>query len=613
MIRKFRLAGYAGLLVCSIAWMAEACGYEVNFRAYLGKNLWSPLAHDVRELGKTLPKEKQNYTPYAGMSASGEDAALQEVRNEYQKQFGEIPPFAPLEWPDSTTDLIRDMLRRIPPGIVPQPEADLLRCKIELRAVRVIGDTPELRQVQSCFETYLSQAKPPELTSEARGWLARTYFLRGKSAPAAKIYLEELGSTTSNIRRDRLLGSLSMLYPYLDRPTKLADDLDELFDTSAHAIYAANLATNSESAELSTELVKRLEAHRDLFRQGADSDVLTMILMRTAMRMGAPAALLRYAELPPVASLIRRDPEYNWMVGSARFQQKNYAAAETNLLVALNAKGSPVKSPAANALFGVYTRLKRPVDQLRAAFLEEAGEELNMDAAYLLDVQLTDSNLTEYLVRYAKAPDPETYTDLLRKFAATDLVRYALAVRSARQEDYTAAAKLFEELHATSRARRMREAGKLLAATKDASLNADAQLQALYDYGEFLANNSTGVFFNDSVWHGIQTMVFVPNGADESRDSYSAQVSNSAALSPEERSQHAALERKLRDDQEEYWRAFGIFDQVVGRAGPTPLGRKAAAMAIVCLRRIRTERFGRAKEIHDADLRLSKWVALNKG
>jgi hypothetical protein len=72
------------------------------------------------------------------------------------------------------------------------------------------------------------------------------------------------------------------------------------------------------------------------------------------------------------------------------------------------------------------------------------------------------------------------------------------------------------------------------------------------------------------------------------------------------------MERRLRDDQEEYWRAYKILNGVVEKAGPTPLGKRAAARAITCLRRINTDRFGRAREIHDADIRLSSWLVRNK-
>ena len=85
-------------------------------------------------------------------------------------------------------------------------------------------------------------------------------------------------------------------------------------------------------------------------------------------------------------------------------------------------------------------------------------------------------------------------------------------------------------------------------------------------------------------------------------------ASGSRALPEKDRTALAQRERQLRDDQEEYWRAYKILNGIVEQAGPTPLRRRAAASAVSCLRRINTDRFGRAREIHDADIRLSRWM-----
>lgn len=52
-------------------------------------------------------------------------------------------------------------------------------------------------------------------------------------------------------------------------------------------------------------------------------------------------------------------------------------------------------------------------------------------------------------------------------------------------------------------------------------------------------------------------------------------------------------------------RSCGLVDE----AGRTSLGRRAAELAIRCLREIRTFRFGRAEEIRQADIELSAWLA----
>jgi len=103
--------------------------------------------------------------------------------------------------------------------------------------------------------------------------------------------------------------------------------------------------------------------------------------------------------------------------------------------------------------------------------------------------------------------------------------------------------------------------------------------------------NEDRIFFNDTLWHGFQSWGF--QGA--------ASRTNDAERS-------AQLERRLRDDQEEYWRAYQILNHIVEQAGPTPLGKKAAERAVFCLRKIHTERFGRSEEIRRADLRLSNWL-----
>src|SRR5262249_39159619 len=147
--------------------------------------------------------------------------------------------------------------------------------------------------------------------SEARGWLARVDLLRGKHAAAAKFYLDELASETSNIRRERLVQSLQMIQPKLE-------ELDEDFDAPAHALFIANRITNSIYLDgLQAPLIDRLEQHSSLFGQGAQSDALAIALMRAATRMGAPASTLRYADRIPRNAELRKTGEYNWLVGIA--------------------------------------------------------------------------------------------------------------------------------------------------------------------------------------------------------------------------------------------------------------------------------------------------------
>ena len=116
----------------------------------------------------------------------------------------------------------------------------------------------------------------------------------------------------------------------------------------------------------------------------------------------------------------------------------------------------------------------RQLDQLWAAFeaasvVADAGGgwfEVDFDASYLLDVQLSDSQLEEYLERYANAPAVRLQ-EVSGKAAARGLVtftrssleavRYELAVRHARREEYADAATLLDRLQ-SPRASRMRRA-----------------------------------------------------------------------------------------------------------------------------------------------------------
>ena len=162
----------------------------------------------------------------------------------------------------------------------------------------------------------------------------------------------------------------------------------------------------------------------------------------------ANRTLSNHAATPPTPAAIAYAQVYNWLVGAARFQQQDYARAETALMRTMTAADvDPERRRlAASGLVGVYARLHRPVDQLRAAFELNAAPEysgpftVDFDASYLLDVQLTDSQLEAYLRRYSKAPVIRLGISPFGGAPSLDAVRYALAVRYARREEYPAAA-----------------------------------------------------------------------------------------------------------------------------------------------------------------------------
>src|SRR5947209_17495704 len=101
------------------------------------------------------------------------------------------------------------------------------------------------------------------------------------------------GAANAEALGERLRASVLMIQPTLE-------DLDDDFDTPAHALFAANRITNSQYlSALAAPLITRLEQHSGLFGRGAESNALAIALMRAATRMGAPTSMLRYAERIP--------------------------------------------------------------------------------------------------------------------------------------------------------------------------------------------------------------------------------------------------------------------------------------------------------------------------
>jgi hypothetical protein len=133
---------------------------------------------------------------------------------------------------------------------------------------------------------------------------------------------------------------------------------------------------------------------------------------------------------------------------------------------------------------------------------------------------------------------------------------------------------------------------RLAELTRAAELKPD-DYEARFRLADYINSNGEALYFNDQIWEGYQRYVF--QGATEGR------------MSRAERERLIAGERKLKDDQEEHWRAYLILRGIVNDAGPTPVGRKSALLAINCLRRL-SDRFGREEEIRRADVELSQWL-----
>jgi hypothetical protein len=88
---------------------------------------------------------------------------------------------------------------------------------------------------------------------------------------------------------------------------------------------------------------------------------------------------------------------------------------------------------------------------------------------------------------------------------------------------------------------------------------------------------------------------------------YALNASSDSRLTRAERQTLTDGERKLKDDQEERWRAYLILRDVVRDSGKTAIGRQAAQLAIRCLQGT-SDRFGRENEIRTAEIELLGWL-----
>src|SRR5262249_39554053 len=136
--------------------------------------------------------------------------------------------------------------------------------------------------------------------------------------------------------------------------------------------------------------------------------------------------------------------------------------------------------------------------------------------------------------------ESETSVADLRSFLATypnasnvRVVKYSLAVRLSREDQYDEAAQIYQSINAIARAPRLRQM---------AALYGDGQqsLEGKYKLAEFLSANENRIYFNDALWRGLQR--------------YALTAPDDVHLTSEERNRMIGGERKLKDDQEEYWR-----------------------------------------------------------
>jgi hypothetical protein len=155
----------------------------------------------------------------------------------------------------------------------------------------------------------------------------------------------------------------------------------------------------------------------------------------------------------------------------------------------------------------------------------------------------------------------------------------------AREDKYTESAAMYESIGQPVRMLRMRQLAKLWADGTNASK---------YAFAKVLSDHGNGVYYNDSLWDGFQR--------------YALGAENDSRLTKDERERQIALERDLRDQQEEHWRAYKILREVMDAEGRNELGRKAGLLAQKNLRMIRTDRFGRQDEVAQLEREVSRWL-----
>lgn len=595
-----------GAAILAAAW---ACPFDVSLREYLSARFWLPFAKSAASFER--PNVRRISAPFAGMTRDAADTPLARLRALYQGIGSE--PKSPA--PPSVTDALNAAHATKNLAARDREEVELLAAKFELRAAEG-GDTSVLDRegmlrAQKMLQTFVRTARTPALHSEARGWLARTYFLLGDQTAAGKIYLDELNRDGSNLSRDVLLTSLRMNYGYDGGPQLLAR-LDEYFDTPEHAAFAIQIATNprwSRWEDRAHEPDKNIPAgqrvktvllkHRDILGSAAGANRLAVLEMRTALGAGDPAAARKIEEEVPEDAEVREDPDFLWMSASARYLSHDFAAAEAPLkaLFASRRASKDQKAAAAYGLCGVYFKTRNVAERLRYSIWLYSGTRDHGwgEPTHIGDLSIywAVSGWDLNLLVETEAP-VEALEAFIREnpdAAGLRFIQYSLAVRLTRLHRYAEAHRIYAAIHANRRAPRLRDLAKLHSAARLEDPPDAKNLEARYRLAEFLSQHQNGIYYNDAVWFRMQDHAIHP--------------ANDIRLTREERDEQIAQERELRDEQEEYWQAYLILRDVIRDSQSVALRRKAAKLAVDSLRRIST-RFGRRDEITRADIELSR-------
>jgi hypothetical protein len=603
MTRQRAITFIAGLGASLI--LAYACPWPNELREYLSRPFWLPFAKTPPAFER--PGIRRIDAPFAGMRSTQETSPLAALRLVYQG-ISQRDDLAPAHQAFDIYTLLSAARANPSLSARDKEELDLIDAKIDLRTLEPAA--PEFPRIERKLKAFLNSAKTPEFVSEARGWLGRYYYLKGNQTAAGKIYLDELNRPNSNLSRETILNSLRMTYGY-DGGPELVEHLEEYFDTPEHAAFAIELLTNPDWERHEQDqpedalpshyprLRQLLEKHAALLRTGRGAASLLMLNMRLALRMGDPesarALALKSAETSPV----RGEPDFLWMLASANFLTKRYAEAADPLIRLHNSKRASggQRAAAAYGLCGVYQKVGDPSRQLYYALaLHNQSKSVRYFEPY--------SSVSDLSVYWATSGwdlglllEGETPLETLEAFAAQNpqlasigLVKYSLAVRLARENRYAEAAGLYRSVNATRRADRMDRLDRLYRQATDPGLAKPEANEAKFRLAEFIGSNPDRLYFNDRLWGGFQN--------------YALNASTDARLTRAERGRLIALERKIRDDQEERWRAFNLLREIARDEGPTPLGRRSARLATQFIRGI-NPRFGRTEEVLTGDRELT--------
>ena len=363
--------------LCSGLGFIAACGFDDTLREYLDARFWQPFSK------QTWCFEKKNvrrvYITFAGMEETAGESSLAKLRRAYRPiSEPATTPFDPAKLREAVAAARADqsLSRR------DRDEVDLIDAKIDMRAGEPADEPDLLKSAEKKPQAFLQSAKTPEFRSEARGWLAHIHFLFGEQTAAGKSPPGRARTGTVPISTGRNATDFASNDLWLRRRPGPREHLDEYFDTPEHAAFAVQMVTNphwnsrgfhperaDDSGQTWVRVKNLLEKHRSLLVSANGSDTLAVLGVRTALRMGDPPAVLEIASMVPAGAAIRQDPDFAWMLASAYFLSRQYAAAEGPLLALFQSPRSSdnQKSAATYGLCGVYSKTGNRVEQLRFA------------------------------------------------------------------------------------------------------------------------------------------------------------------------------------------------------------------------------------------------------